>query len=147
MNVDRLKSIGVVVEEVPAGAGNALPVLHEVLHALRRLSENGDHTVIDLRSIPFGPGDEQALLETLGEGEISATLDALGRTEIRETRYHGVWVVDYLGPDGERVGLQIEVTEVPGLLRTPAGDIGDAVAALQEMLAAAEDTSSQENNR
>ena len=75
MNVDRLKSIGVAVEEVPAGAGNALPVLHEVLHALRRLSGNGDPTIIDLRSIPFGPGDEQALLETLGEGEISATLE------------------------------------------------------------------------
>ena len=47
---------------------NAWPVLHEIRHALRRLAEEGEGTIIDLRAIPFGPGDEELLLRTLGEG-------------------------------------------------------------------------------
>ena len=62
MKSGSLKSIGVAVEAMPPVAGNARPVLHEVLHALRRLHEGGGPTTIDLHAIPFGPGDEQVQL-------------------------------------------------------------------------------------
>ncbi len=55
---------------------NTLPLLNEVRHALKRLVRTGESTIIDLRAIPFGPGDEERLLDLLGQGEVMATLDA-----------------------------------------------------------------------
>ena len=139
-----LASIGVRIEGAASVTGNALPVLHEILHGLRRLGETGEPLTIDLRSIPFGPGDEERLLVTLGEGEVRAVLDSLGRTDIWETRYAGVWIIDHRDAAGARVGLQVEVTEMPSLLRTPGDDIRDAAAQLDEALAAAETMPIQE---
>lgn len=139
-----LASIGVRVDAASLTTGNALPVLHEILHALRRLGESGESLTIDLRAIPFGPGDEERLLETLGHGEIRVTMDSLGRTDIWETRFPGVWIVDHRDAEGGRIGLQVEVTDVPALVRTPGDDIRDAVAELEETLAAAGTMPSQE---
>ena len=134
--VDNLfRSISITVETPTHDVGNALPVLHEVQHGLRKLVDTGESTVIDLRAIPFGPGDESRLLGMLGEGEIEATLDALGRTHIRETGFHGVWVVDYRDADDQRIGLQLEITDAPSLLKTPADDIGGSAEALAAILA------------
>ena len=144
MTNSSLTSIGVRVETPLLTTGNVLPVLHEVLHALRRFGESGESLTIDLRAIPFGPGDEERLLETLGEGEIRAAIDSLGRTDVWETRYPGVWIVDHRNTEGVRIGLQVEITDVPALIRTPGDDIRDAVAELEEMLAAAGTMPSQE---
>jgi hypothetical protein len=38
--------------------GNALPILNEIRHALDRLLESGETTVIDLGALPMGPQDE-----------------------------------------------------------------------------------------
>lgn len=134
MTYDGLSAIGIHVEEAQLATGNALPVLHEIAHALRRLRETGSATVIDLRAIPFGPGDEDRLLGVLGEGEVKAELSSLGMTHIRETRYHGVWVLDYRDGEDARIGLQVEVTDVPSLLRTPADDIADSSESLEAVL-------------
>lgn len=130
-----LRSIDLHVESPTYDVGNALPVLHEVQHGLQRLAEEGESTVIDLRAIPFGPGDEARLLRMLGEGEIEATLDALGRTHIRETGFHGVWLVDYRDAEDQRIGLQLEITDMPSLLKTPREDIGEAAEVLAAVLA------------
>lgn len=128
-----LEAIGVRVEG-PRGqletTHNALPVLHEIRHALQRLSELGEPTVIDLSSIPFAPGDRDRLFEALGRGEVTATLDALGKTRISETAYPGVWLVQHLTTDDQVLTAQIEVTRLPTLLVTPEADLPDAVAAL-----------------
>ena len=58
---------------------NVKPLLHEIKHALEGLIENGESSIIDLRSIPLAPGEEEKILDTLGKGEVSAQLDALGR--------------------------------------------------------------------
>ena len=146
MSDSGLARIGIQVESASADAGNATPVLYETLHALRRLHAIGEPTVIDLRAIPFGPGDEEKLLRALGEGEIRATVDALGPTHIRETRYHGVWIVDYRDAEDQRIGLQLEIIEVPSLLKTPAEDIAEAAEALAETLAAAAQTPIEESS-
>lgn len=133
-----LHQIPVHVEADPVAAewGNALPVLHEIRHALEHLVETGESRVIDLNAMPFGPGDEQRLLDLLGQGEIEARLNALGVTEIRETAVPGVWLVDHRNADGERLVLHVEIAEVPAILRTQAEDLRDAVAALDARLAA-----------
>ena len=117
--------------------GNALPILGEIRHAVERLAKTGEATRIDLAAIPFGPGDEDRLLELLGRGEVQATVDALGPTRIWETRFPGVWLVDYANADDQRLALQIEVDEVPRILRTQPADLDDSLSALDARLEAA----------
>ena len=121
----------------PRDFGNALPILGEIRHAVARLAETGEATRIDLAAIPFGPGDEDRLLELLGRGEVQATVDALGPTRIWETRFPGVWLVDYANADNQRLALQIEVDEVPQILRTQGPDLADSLSALDARLEAA----------
>lgn len=114
--------------------GNALPILHEVRHALERLITTGAGTQIDLNAIPFGPGDEERLTQLLGTGEVRATIDALGPTLIQETAIPGVWLIDYHNEDGERLALHIEVATIPEILRTQAEDLSTAIATLDARL-------------
>lgn len=118
----------------PHDFGNALPILSEIRHAVAKLIADGEATRIDLAAMPFGPGDEDRLMAMLGRGEVQATVDALGPTRIWETRFPGVWVVDYANAEGERIALQIEVDQVPQLLRTQSADLADTLSALDARL-------------
>lgn len=113
---------------------NTIPLMHEVSHALKRLIRTGEPTIIDLRAIPFGPGDEARLLQLLGEGEVTASMDALGRTTVRETGFSGVWLVDHYNHEEERIAFQIEVTHIPDLLRAQDEDMGESLQRLESML-------------
>jgi hydrogenase-1 operon protein HyaF len=115
-------------------ADTALPLLHEVRHALARLIATGETTRIDLAAMPVGPGDLDRLLGVLGTGEVQATVEALGPTRIQETEIAGVWVVDYLNPDGQRLALHLEIATVPEILCPQPRDIEDALAALDARL-------------
>lgn len=113
---------------------NTLPLLHEVRHALKRLVRTGESTIIDLRAIPFGPGDEERLLHLLGQGEVVATIEALGKTTVHESRFSGVWVVDHYNSEGERIAFQIEVIEIPELLRAQVDDMYESLDKLDTVL-------------
>jgi hydrogenase-1 operon protein HyaF len=132
--MQRLQDIAIKVES-PEGAqashGNVLPILHEILHALQRFSCEGVPHCIDLRSLPFGPGDEEQLLSLLGRGEIHVSMDALGESTLWETGFSGVWVVDHRNADGERIALQIEIGSVPEIVFSQQEDIVDAIKRLQ----------------
>ena len=119
-----------------------MPILSEIRHALARLAETGEPTCIDLAAMPFGPGDEDRLMELLGRGEVQASVDALGPTRIWETRFPGVWVLDYANADDQRIALQIEVDEVPRILRAQRPDLNDSLIALDARLKAAADAAS-----
>lgn len=114
---------------------NVKPLLHEIRHALAKLLDDQETTVIDLRSLPLAPGEEEKLLNTLGHGEVHASLNALGPTEIVETGYPGVWVVLHYNTDREVIGKFIEVCEIPELLRSQPDDIREGLEQLQSELA------------
>lgn len=114
--------------------GNAVPILHEVRHALGRLTASGEETRIDLNGIPFGPGDLERLVGLLGTGEVSASVEALGPTRIQETAVPGVWLVDYRNAEGERLALHLEIAAVPDILRTRREDLDTAIAELDARL-------------
>jgi hydrogenase-1 operon protein HyaF len=114
--------------------GNALPILHEVRHALERLIESGEETRIDLNAIPFGPGDEERLQALLGRGEVSASIDALGQTQIQETAIPGVWLLDYRNGEDQRLTLHLEIAGVPEILRTQPQDLETALTTLDARL-------------
>jgi hydrogenase-1 operon protein HyaF len=113
---------------------NVVPLLHEIRHALVRLLDNGEATVIDLRSIPLAPGEEDRLLAELGQGEVAAQLAALGRSEIFETGFPGVWIVTHYNGESEIIGKFIEVCDMPNLLKTQPDDVRDGLVALQARL-------------
>ncbi|NGP54381.1 hydrogenase expression/formation protein [Thioalkalivibrio sp. XN8] len=136
-----LSGIGVKVESGAAAPdeiyANTLPLLHEIRHALARLVESGEPTVIDIQSIPMGPGDMNRLMDALGEGEVRAEFEALGKTVIRESRYGGVWIIEHLNGSGGVAGRFIEITWVPSLLQAQREDVEAGLEALADALAAA----------
>jgi hydrogenase-1 operon protein HyaF len=113
---------------------NVKPLLHEIRHALNALLDSRARSVIDLRSMPLAPGEEQQLLEELGRGEVYARLHALGPSEIVETRYPGVWLVVHYNNADEVIGKFIEVCDVPALLRSQQEDIREGLELLQAQL-------------
>jgi hydrogenase-1 operon protein HyaF len=123
------------------GTHNVVPLLHEIRHALAQLLEEGKETVIDLRSIPLAPGEEEAIEQVLGEGEVQAVLSALGPSNFRETSYPGVWVVTHYNHDDKIVGKFVEVASVPALLRSQTEDMAAGLQRLETRLT--EDDSSQ----
>ncbi|MTW19956.1 hydrogenase expression/formation protein [Allochromatium palmeri] len=114
--------------------GHALPILHEIRHALERLLASGEETRIDLQSMPFGPGDLERLTAVLGQGEVQARVEALGPTLIQETAIPGVWLVDYRSLEDQRLSYQIEIATLPEILRPRPEDLAESLAALDARL-------------
>ena len=117
---------------------NVKPLLNEVKHALNNLIKNSESTVIDLRSIPLAPGEEEKILNTLGCGEVHAQLNALGPSEIIETQYAGVWIVTHRNDENEIIGRFIEITTMPDILRSQKEDV---IAAYNDLATSLEDNS------
>ena len=109
---------------------NVKPLLHEIKHALESLIENGKTSIIDLRSIPLAPGEEDKILSTLGTGEVQAQLNTLGLSEIIETQYAGVWIVTHYNDDNNIISRFIEVTTMPSILSSQTEDIMAAYSSL-----------------
>ena len=103
--------------------GNVQPLLYEVYHALKRLLETGEVTVIDLRALPLAPGEEAKIEQTLGTGEVHARIDALGPSQIVETGIAGVWLVTHYNAEEEILGRYIEICRIPAILESQDQDI------------------------
>ncbi len=129
----------VTVSQFNIHSGNELtwnvePILHEIRHALEKLLNNGESSIIDLRSIPLAPGEEEAIIETLGHGEVHARLEALGPSDIYETSYAGVWLVTHFNENDSIVSRFIEVTEIPEVLKSQREDVVHAITGLETEL-------------
>ncbi len=109
---------------------NVKPLLHEIKHALDNLIETGQTSIIDLRSIPLAPGEEDKILNTLGRGEVLAQLNALGLSEVIETQYAGVWLVTHYNDENHIISRFIEVTTIPEILCSQTEDILAAYSSL-----------------
>ena len=118
--------------------GNAVPLLHEIRHALQRLLDNGDESVIDLQSLPMGSVDAAQLLDALGAGEVEVRLTALGLSTLRETGIAGVWFVEHFNSADESIGKFIEITHVPAIVKSQREDIQAGLQRLAKQLAGEE---------
>jgi len=113
---------------------NVEPILHEIRHALKKLVDRGESSIIDLRSIPLAPGEEETIILTLGKGEVDAKLNALGPSEIYESRFAGVWIVTHFNENDSIVSRFIEVTGFPDVLKSQREDVVHALQGLTEEL-------------
>ena len=129
----------------PGETGNARILLQEIADALRVLLKTGESRVLDLLAMPFGPADEERLLSELGRGEVIATLNALGESQVWESRYSGVWVVEHRNLDGQRIAFQIEITRMPGILTAHPADIESGLERLSNTLVAGQQGITQHN--
>jgi len=130
-----MKPVELPPVEVPQPeTGNLEPLLHEIRHALRRLVESGDETILDLRALPLAPGEEKRLEEALGVGEVEISIQALGTTRVIETRYSGVWLVTHQDEGGEVLGRTIEVTRIPALVPSQPEEMDHSLLELEARL-------------
>ncbi len=127
-------TIDIPVRVTAEFTGNVTPLLHEIRHALSALLENGEQTIIDLRSMPLAPGEESHIETALGEGEVRVELNALGRSEIIETQYPGVWLITHHNTDGVLLGKYIEIALIPDILQAQQGDIQAGLEQLSDTL-------------
>ena len=102
---------------------NVQPLLHEIKHALAELIDSGKKHIIDLRSSPLAPGEEEKIINALGVGEVQAHLNAMGPSEITETQYSGVWLVTHRNDENENVSRFIEITQLPEILSSQKEDM------------------------
>jgi len=113
---------------------NVQPLLHQVRHALDKLLSDGDPAIIDLRSIPLAPGEEQSIIDLLGQGEVHARLNARGSSEIYETRYAGVWLITHYNEENIIVSRFIEINDIPDILKSQHEDMSLAAHSLMQEL-------------
>ena len=85
--------------------GMAHAVLTEVARMLEALAQKGEHSSIDLRSLPLTEADRGELELLLGRGEVQAELDVSGRSEIWETAYSGAWWIRHRG-EGDAISSE-----------------------------------------
>jgi len=123
-----------VVAATDLATGNVRALLHEIAGLLETWLSDGEASSIDLRSLPLTRGDYDELSVALGTGAVSANVEAIGVSEVRETRYPGVWRVTHHNEAGEVVADLIEVCEVPAILLAPEEDAGNGLIRLREAL-------------
>lgn len=119
---------------VESTTGNLDLLLHEIRHALLRLSKGRQGTAIDLKSLPLAPGEEDRLLLLLGKGEVYAELMTLGKTVVEETRIPGVWVITHHNIEGAEIAKFIEVTKVPDIILSQREDMLRGIQRLNDQL-------------
>jgi len=98
-------------------------LLMEAADLLQNLTAHQQQGRIDLLGLPLSPACLASLEARLGQGEVTATLRAAGQSVIRETAFPGLWWTRHEDEAGRVVGLLIEVTEVPDILRASKPDM------------------------
>jgi len=122
------------VEQSAPRTGNIEPLLHQIRHALDNLLNHELESCIDLRSLPLAPGEQQELLDFLGQGEVSASLDCQGHSLIRETRFPGVWLCIHNNQADQAMAKLIEITRIPYILKAQPEDMRDGLLRLKQEL-------------
>lgn len=138
MSVDKSSQAAVTLPGAMGQAltGNVTPILYEIRHALQRLAESGEETVIDLQSLPLAPQEADQIEQTLGQGEVRVELNALGPSRIHETAFSGVWWVAHYNAENQLVGKYIEVTPIPKIVLAQQEDLQDGLLRLDALLSA-----------
>jgi hydrogenase-1 operon protein HyaF len=127
-----LEHIAVKLETADSfSVGNVRALLAEIAAQLERLIASGETGVIDLKSLPFAPGEYERLRQALGQGEVTARIEAIGPSEIMETRYPGVWWLTHYNVEGDIVADLIEIATVPNILQSHPVDMRAGLAQLQ----------------
>ena len=131
MSSEALADIKIQVEAPEYDSGNLHSILSEIKFALEQLLEQKKTHSIDLRAMPWSPGEEDKLEQYLGRGEISVELDALGKSTFYESRFSGIWIVTHYNQEDEIIGKLIEITTMPEMIFSQYEDIKESLENIQ----------------
>ncbi len=114
---------------------NAVPILTEVLEALKEFYESGREHVIYVNKLPITPEDRELILDVLGRGAVKITYSSKSQpAEWRETGIYGVWIGVIYDRDNKPALETIEITDFPRLAAAQREDIKDSITLLEEKL-------------
>ncbi len=114
---------------------NAVPILTEILQALKDFYEKGEEHVIYINKIPITPEDREVILDVLGEGSVKIQYESKTQpAEWRETGIYGVWIGIIYDREKKPMLETIEITDFPRLAASQKEDIGEAIKILEERL-------------
>ncbi len=127
---------------------NAIPILTEVLEALKEFYKSGREHIIYINKLPITPEDRELILDVLGNGSVKINYSSKTQpAEWRETGIYGVWIGIIYDRDNKPALETIEITDFPQLARAQREDIEEAIKLLEEKLqevnASAESESSE----
>ncbi len=114
---------------------NAVPILTEILQALRDFYERGEEHTIYINKVPITPEDREVILDTLGEGQVKVYYSSRTQpAEWRETGIYGVWIGIIYDRDKKPVLETIEITDFPRLAASQREDIGESIGVLEKRI-------------
>ncbi|MGA9855602.1 MAG: hydrogenase expression/formation C-terminal domain-containing protein [Gammaproteobacteria bacterium] len=114
--------------------GGLIAIMREITEMLERLAQYDEPAAIDLRTLPFSPGDYQSLHEFLGNGEVEITLNVDGISRVRETGFAGVWWVEHRNPENELLAELLEITNIPEIVVTERDEVTRSASRLRDRL-------------
>ncbi len=132
--MNSINDITVRVEESVCETGNLQFILAEIHHALEQLNEYQQQHSIDLKAMPFAPGEEEKLLQLLGHGEVKVELNTLGKSTIYETAMSGVWKVTHFNTEGNVVAKLIEITTIPNIICSPQEALQSSIESMKRLI-------------
>ncbi len=114
---------------------NAIPILNEILEALKEFYESGREHIIYINKLPITPQDREVILDVLGEGSVKISYSSKTQpAEWRETGIYGVWIGIIYDRDRKPVLETIEITDFPKLACAHKEDIKESIKVLEERL-------------
>ncbi len=114
---------------------NAIPILNEILEALKEFYESGREHIIYINKLPITPQDREVILDVLGEGSVKISYSSKTQpAEWRETGIYGVWIGIIYDRDRKPVLETIEITDFPKLASAHKEDIKESIKVLEERL-------------
>lgn len=113
---------------------NVRSILVEIQQGLKDFNKHKDNYIIDLGSIPLSTEEREQLFELLGHGELKISLSTLGKSEIYETLFSGVWVIQHRDEQGQFNGMFIEIGDIPDIILSHEDDRLTAATELQELI-------------
>jgi hypothetical protein len=114
---------------------NAPAILNEILQALRDLYEKSQEHIIYINKLPLTEEDRIAILDTLGEGQVSIKLNSKTQpAEWKETGIYGVWIGVFFDRDNKPILETIEITTFPRLASSQGEDIRESIKLLEDRL-------------
>ncbi|NPA32878.1 MAG: hydrogenase expression/formation protein [Aquificae bacterium] len=119
---------------------NALPILREILIALKELYEKGEEHIIYINKLPLTQKDRELILDVLGRGQVRIYYSSKTQpAEWWETGIYGVWVGVIKDRDGKPILETVEITYFPKLASAQREDIRESIKYLERRLSEIEE--------
>ena len=119
-------------DNIPAGVGNAAPILVELADKLA--ADSDEPHVVNLTLLPCTDEDIEFLMATLGGGPAVILSRGYGNCRITSTATRNAWWVQYFNSQDTLILNSIEVSRVPAVACAAAEDIADSKDRLEEIL-------------